>query len=136
MLSFPGKFRPNNTFKKTSPGEADFAVCVCEFQEDVPDLAELEQLTLDARPVDLKFAVVDVGVVTFYELLDLKLTVYADYRNQPTKSNRQKKREEREERARLAQHQHPHQQGGRPAKRSKTSSTNDAGTAAPAEVTA
>ena len=68
--------RPNHQFKKSAPGPPDFAVCVCEFQEDVPDLAELEQLTLDTRPVDLKFAVVDVGTVTFYELLDLKLTMF------------------------------------------------------------
>ena len=50
----------------------------------VPELAELEDLTMTARETgaELKFAVVDTGTVTFYELLDLKLAVFADYRHQ------------------------------------------------------
>jgi hypothetical protein len=83
--------RPDHQFKKSDPGPADFCVCVCDFHDEIPRLAELEELTLAARPRQLKFAVVDLGTVTFYDLLDLQLTVYADYRGmemvKPKKKN-------------------------------------------------
>ena len=88
--------KPDYQFKKSNPGPADFCVCVCDFNDEVPQLAELEELTLAARPRALKFAVIDMGTVTFYDLLDLKLTVYADYRGvemvKPKKKNNPNKR--------------------------------------------
>ncbi|KAJ7427471.1 tRNA-splicing endonuclease subunit Sen54 [Willisornis vidua] len=62
-------------FKKTNPGKPYVRMCVRSFDEQIPSLRALKQVTYLSGDVPLVFALVDHGEVTFYSLKEFKLPV-------------------------------------------------------------
>ncbi|EDQ90845.1 uncharacterized protein MONBRDRAFT_23911 [Monosiga brevicollis MX1] len=69
-------FRPSREFRKTDPGMPAAAVVVCSFKADVPHLAVIERLSLEAHPVPLKFAYEDNGTIAFCGLLEILTPIF------------------------------------------------------------
>uniref|UniRef100_A0A8C5ISV5 tRNA splicing endonuclease subunit 54 n=1 Tax=Junco hyemalis TaxID=40217 RepID=A0A8C5ISV5_JUNHY len=62
-------------FKKTKPGKPHVRMCVRSFDEQIPSLRALKQVTYLSGDVPLVFALVDHGEITFYSLKEFKLPV-------------------------------------------------------------
>ncbi|NXY16053.1 SEN54 endonuclease, partial [Atrichornis clamosus] len=62
-------------FKKTNPGKPHVRMCVRSFDEQIPSLRALKQVTYLSGDVPLVFALVDHGEITFYSLKEFKLPV-------------------------------------------------------------
>ncbi|NXB24275.1 SEN54 endonuclease, partial [Rhagologus leucostigma] len=62
-------------FKKTNPGKPHVRMCVRSFDEPIPSLRALKQVTYLSGDVPLVFALVDHGEITFYSLKEFKLPV-------------------------------------------------------------
>ncbi|XP_061606294.1 tRNA-splicing endonuclease subunit Sen54 isoform X2 [Phyllopteryx taeniolatus] len=60
-------------FKKSNPGKPFARVCVCSFSGPVPDLAAIKQLSFQSGDVQVVFAVVDAGDISFYTFKDFQL---------------------------------------------------------------
>ncbi|XP_050175147.1 tRNA-splicing endonuclease subunit Sen54 [Myiozetetes cayanensis] len=60
-------------FKKTNPGKPYVRMCVRSFDEQIPSLRALKQVTYLSGDVPLVFALVDHGEITFYSLKEFKL---------------------------------------------------------------
>ncbi|XP_057716480.1 tRNA-splicing endonuclease subunit Sen54 isoform X2 [Corythoichthys intestinalis] len=61
------------TFKKSKPGKPYARMCVCSFSGPVPDLAAIKQLNFQSGDVQVVFAVVDAGDISFYTFKDFQL---------------------------------------------------------------
>ncbi|NXI40005.1 SEN54 endonuclease, partial [Galbula dea] len=66
-------------FKKTNPGKPHVRMCVRSFDEQIPSLRALKQVTCQSGEVPLVFALVDHGDIAFYSLKEFKLPVDADH---------------------------------------------------------
>ncbi|NXD16057.1 SEN54 endonuclease, partial [Nothocercus nigrocapillus] len=62
-------------FKKTNPGKPYVRMCVRSFDEEIPSLRALKQVTYQSGDVPVVFALVDHGEIAFYSLKDFKLPV-------------------------------------------------------------
>ncbi|NXM72359.1 SEN54 endonuclease, partial [Serilophus lunatus] len=62
-------------FKKTNPGKPYVRMCVRSFDEEIPSLRALKQVTYLSGDVPLVFALVDHGEITFYSLKEFKLPI-------------------------------------------------------------
>lgn len=62
-------------FKKSSPGKPYARMCVRRFDEEVPDLRALKQLSRRSGDVPVVFALVDSGDIAFYSFKDFNLPV-------------------------------------------------------------
>ncbi|XP_075297466.1 tRNA-splicing endonuclease subunit Sen54 isoform X2 [Opisthocomus hoazin] len=62
-------------FKKTNPGKPYVRMCVRSFDEQIPSLRALKQLTYQSGDVPVVFALVDHGEIAFYSLKEFKLPV-------------------------------------------------------------
>ncbi|NWI64111.1 SEN54 endonuclease, partial [Todus mexicanus] len=62
-------------FKKTNPGKPCVRMCVRSFDEQIPSLRALKQITCQSGDVPVVFALVDQGDIAFYSLKDFKLPV-------------------------------------------------------------
>ncbi|XP_064007108.1 tRNA-splicing endonuclease subunit Sen54 isoform X2 [Pogoniulus pusillus] len=62
-------------FKKSNPGKPYVRMCVRSFDEQVPSLRALKQVTYQSGDVPVVFALVDHGDVAFYSLKEFKLPV-------------------------------------------------------------
>ncbi|KAM6050555.1 tRNA-splicing endonuclease subunit Sen54 [Chlamydotis macqueenii] len=62
-------------FKKTNPGKPYVRMCVRSFDEQIPSLRALKQVTYQSGDVPVVFALVDHGEIAFYSLKDFKLPV-------------------------------------------------------------
>ena len=87
-------YRPNFQFKKSAPGSPTFRICVCNYTEDPPNPTDLHHLLTESAPAELKLAAVDVGTVSFYEMHDVELAIYADYRRKPSRTRGGKRKRE------------------------------------------
>ncbi|XP_062875080.1 tRNA-splicing endonuclease subunit Sen54 isoform X2 [Trichomycterus rosablanca] len=63
-------------FKKSQPGKPYTCMCVCSFDNPVPDLIDMKQLFFQSKDVAVTFAVVDHGDISFYCFRDFKLPAY------------------------------------------------------------
>ncbi|XP_037112369.1 tRNA-splicing endonuclease subunit Sen54 [Syngnathus acus] len=61
------------SFKKSNPGKPFARMCVCSFSGPVPDLAVVKQLSFQSGDVQVVFAVVDAGDISFYTFKDFQL---------------------------------------------------------------
>ncbi|XP_019745327.1 tRNA-splicing endonuclease subunit Sen54 isoform X1 [Hippocampus comes] len=61
------------TFKKSNPGKPFAHMCICSFTGPVPDLAAIKQLSFQSGDVQIVFAVVDAGDISFYTFKDFQL---------------------------------------------------------------
>ncbi|XP_020781637.1 tRNA-splicing endonuclease subunit Sen54 [Boleophthalmus pectinirostris] len=68
-------FQPDSasTFKKSSPGRPYARMVVCSFNDPVPDLTVLKQLSSQSPEVALVFAAVDHGDISFYTFKDFHI---------------------------------------------------------------
>ncbi|XP_060748618.1 tRNA-splicing endonuclease subunit Sen54 isoform X3 [Tachysurus vachellii] len=66
-------YQPDTEFKKSCPGKPYTRLCVCSFDEPVPNLHVLNKLSLQSGDVAMTFAVVDHGDISFYSFKDFKL---------------------------------------------------------------
>ncbi|XP_042721198.1 tRNA-splicing endonuclease subunit Sen54 isoform X1 [Lagopus leucura] len=66
-------------FKKTNPGKPYVRMCVQSFDEQVPSLRALKQVTCQSGDVPVVFALADHGEIAFYSLKEFKLPVDANY---------------------------------------------------------
>uniref|UniRef100_A0A803XMI2 tRNA splicing endonuclease subunit 54 n=1 Tax=Meleagris gallopavo TaxID=9103 RepID=A0A803XMI2_MELGA len=66
-------------FKKTNPGKPYVRMCVQSFDEQVPSLRALKQVTYQSGDVPVVFALADHGEIAFYSLKEFKLPVDANY---------------------------------------------------------
>uniref|UniRef100_A0A8D0EED6 tRNA splicing endonuclease subunit 54 n=1 Tax=Salvator merianae TaxID=96440 RepID=A0A8D0EED6_SALMN len=64
-----------SNFKKNNPGKPHVRMCVRRFDEQIPSLREVKQLTYQSGDVPVVFALVDNGDVTFYSFKEFKLPV-------------------------------------------------------------
>ncbi|XP_077411592.1 tRNA-splicing endonuclease subunit Sen54 isoform X2 [Vanacampus margaritifer] len=62
-------------FKKSNPGKPFARMCVCSFSGPVPDLAAIKQLSFQSGDVQVVFAVVDAGDISFYTFKDFQLPI-------------------------------------------------------------
>ncbi|XP_068007635.1 tRNA-splicing endonuclease subunit Sen54 [Melanerpes formicivorus] len=62
-------------FKKTNPGKPCVRMCVRSFDEQIPSLRALKQVTCQSWDVPVVFALVDHGDIAFYSLKEFKLPV-------------------------------------------------------------
>ncbi|XP_068770122.1 tRNA-splicing endonuclease subunit Sen54 [Struthio camelus] len=62
-------------FKKTNPGKPYVRMCVRSFDEQIPSLRALKQVTYQSGDVPVVFALVDHGEIAFYSLKEFKLPV-------------------------------------------------------------
>ncbi|NXP50811.1 SEN54 endonuclease, partial [Heliornis fulica] len=62
-------------FKKTNPGKPYVRMCVRSFDEQIPSLRALKQVTYLSGDVPVVFALVDHGEIAFYSLKEFKLPV-------------------------------------------------------------
>ncbi|XP_065708311.1 tRNA-splicing endonuclease subunit Sen54 isoform X2 [Patagioenas fasciata] len=62
-------------FKKTNPGKPYVRMCVRSFDEQIPSLRALKQVTYQSGDVPVVFALVDYGEIAFYSLKEFKLPV-------------------------------------------------------------
>ncbi|XP_030317917.1 tRNA-splicing endonuclease subunit Sen54 isoform X1 [Calypte anna] len=62
-------------FKKTNPGKPYVRMCVRSFDEQVPSLRALKQVTCQSGDVPVVFAVVEHGEIAFYSLKEFKLPI-------------------------------------------------------------
>ncbi|XP_061866896.1 tRNA-splicing endonuclease subunit Sen54 isoform X1 [Colius striatus] len=62
-------------FKKTNPGKPFVRMCVRSFDEQIPSLRALKQVTHQSGDVPVVFALVDHGEIAFYSLKEFKLPV-------------------------------------------------------------
>lgn len=60
-------------FKKSKPGKPHCRMCVCSFDDPVPDLRALKLLALRSGDVQVVIAVVDHGDISFYTFKDFHL---------------------------------------------------------------
>ncbi|XP_038597842.1 tRNA-splicing endonuclease subunit Sen54 [Tachyglossus aculeatus] len=60
-------------FRKNSPGLPYARMCVCSFDEALPDLRAIKQLSYQSGNVPLVFAVVEHGEIAFYSFRDFAL---------------------------------------------------------------
>uniref|UniRef100_A0A6I8NXC4 tRNA splicing endonuclease subunit 54 n=1 Tax=Ornithorhynchus anatinus TaxID=9258 RepID=A0A6I8NXC4_ORNAN len=61
------------SFRKNSPGQPYARMCVCSFDEALPDLRAIKQLSYQSGNVPLVFAVVEHGDIAFYSFRDFML---------------------------------------------------------------
>ncbi|XP_019499758.1 PREDICTED: tRNA-splicing endonuclease subunit Sen54 isoform X2 [Hipposideros armiger] len=61
------------TFRKNNPGKPYARMCISGFDEPVPDLCTLKQLSYQSGDVPLIFALVDHGDISFYSFRDFTL---------------------------------------------------------------
>ncbi|NWU90858.1 SEN54 endonuclease, partial [Upupa epops] len=66
-------------FKKTNPGKPYVRMCVRSFDEQIPSLRALKQVTYQSGDVPVVFALVDHGDIAFYSLKEFKLPVDVDH---------------------------------------------------------
>ncbi|KAL4657884.1 tRNA-splicing endonuclease subunit Sen54 isoform X1 [Arapaima gigas] len=68
-------FQPDSVaeFKKSNPGKPYSRMCVCSFEDPVPDLRVLKQLAFQSGDIPVTFAVVDHGDISFYCFKDFQL---------------------------------------------------------------
>lgn len=66
-------------FKKTNPGKPYVRMCVQSFDEQIPSLRALKQVTCQSGDVPVVFALVDHGEIAFYSLKEFKLPVDVNY---------------------------------------------------------
>ncbi|NXX18759.1 SEN54 endonuclease, partial [Podargus strigoides] len=66
-------------FKKTNPGKPYVRMCVRSFDEQIPSLRALKQVTYQSGDVPVVFALVDHGEIAFYSLKEFKLPVDVNY---------------------------------------------------------
>ncbi|XP_062466506.1 tRNA-splicing endonuclease subunit Sen54 [Pezoporus occidentalis] len=62
-------------FKKTNPGKPYVRMCVQSFDEQIPSLRALKQVTYQSGDIPVVFALVDHGEIAFYSLKEFKLPV-------------------------------------------------------------
>lgn len=62
-------------FKKTNPGKPYVRMCVRSFDEQIPSLRALKQVTYQSGDIPVVFALVDHGEIAFYSLKEFKLPV-------------------------------------------------------------
>ncbi|XP_061703037.1 tRNA-splicing endonuclease subunit Sen54 isoform X2 [Syngnathoides biaculeatus] len=62
-------------FKKSNPGKPFARMCVCSFSGPVPDLGAIKQLSFQSGDVQVVFAVVDGGDISFYTFKDFQLPI-------------------------------------------------------------
>eukprot|EP00062_Callorhinchus_milii_P004806 gi/632943540/ref/XP_007887003.1/ PREDICTED: tRNA-splicing endonuclease subunit Sen54 [Callorhinchus milii] len=62
-------------FRKSQPGKPYSRMCVCSFEESVPDLRLMKALSYQSGDVPIVFAVVDSGDISFYTFKEFKLPV-------------------------------------------------------------
>ncbi|KFU93396.1 tRNA-splicing endonuclease subunit Sen54, partial [Chaetura pelagica] len=62
-------------FKKTNPGKPYVRMCVRSFEEQVPSLRTLKQVTYLSGDVPVVFALVDHGEIAFYSIKEFKLPI-------------------------------------------------------------
>ncbi|XP_072224626.1 tRNA-splicing endonuclease subunit Sen54 [Leuresthes tenuis] len=60
-------------FKKSNPGPPSSRMCVCSFNDPVPDLRVIKLLAFQSGDVPVVFAVVDHGDISFYTFKDFQL---------------------------------------------------------------
>ncbi|MBN3273583.1 SEN54 endonuclease, partial [Polyodon spathula] len=60
-------------FKKSNPGKPYSRMCVCSFDGPVPDLRTLKRLAFQSGDVQVTYAVVDNGDISFYSFKDFQL---------------------------------------------------------------
>ncbi|KAG7238959.1 hypothetical protein INR49_030510 [Caranx melampygus] len=60
-------------FKKSNPGKPYSRMCVCSFDDPVPDLQAIKLLTSQSGNVPVVIAVVDHGDISFYTFKDFQL---------------------------------------------------------------
>lgn len=72
-------FKCDGKFKKSAPGEPHYRICVIESTDEVPSLADIQLVTLAAKDAEVKFAVVDSGTISFYDILDLQIPIFCDW---------------------------------------------------------
>lgn len=61
------------TFRKNNPGKPYARMCISGFDEPVPDLCSLKQLSYQSGDVPVIFALVDHGDISFYSFRDFTL---------------------------------------------------------------
>nr|XP_040124396.1 tRNA-splicing endonuclease subunit Sen54 isoform X1 [Ictidomys tridecemlineatus] len=61
------------SFRKNNPGKPYVRMCISGFDEPVPDLCSLKQLSYQSGDVPLIFALVDHGDISFYSFRDFTL---------------------------------------------------------------
>uniref|UniRef100_A0A8C2SKZ0 tRNA splicing endonuclease subunit 54 n=1 Tax=Coturnix japonica TaxID=93934 RepID=A0A8C2SKZ0_COTJA len=66
-------------FKKTNPGKPYVRMCVQSFDEQIPSLRALKQVTYQSGDVPVVFALVDHGEIAFYSLKEFKLPDDVNY---------------------------------------------------------
>ncbi|KAG8129053.1 hypothetical protein E2320_015788 [Naja naja] len=64
-----------STFKKNDPGKPYVRMCVQSFDEQIPSLKIVKQLSYQSGDVPVVFALVDNGNLTFFSFKELKLPV-------------------------------------------------------------
>uniref|UniRef100_A0A8B9TAF1 tRNA splicing endonuclease subunit 54 n=1 Tax=Anas platyrhynchos TaxID=8839 RepID=A0A8B9TAF1_ANAPL len=62
-------------FKKTNPGKPYVRMCVQSFEEQIPSLRALKQVTYQSGDVPVVFALVEYGDIAFHSLKEFKLPV-------------------------------------------------------------
>ncbi|XP_044309513.1 tRNA-splicing endonuclease subunit Sen54 isoform X1 [Varanus komodoensis] len=62
-----------SSFKKNDPGRPCVRMCVRRFDEQIPSLRAVKQLTYQSGDVPVVFALVDNGDIAFYSFKELKL---------------------------------------------------------------
>lgn len=60
-------------FKKSNPGKPYARMCVCSFNDPVPDLRAIKLLAVQSGDVQVVCAVVDYGDISFYTFKDFQL---------------------------------------------------------------
>ncbi|XP_074552775.1 tRNA-splicing endonuclease subunit Sen54 [Halichoeres trimaculatus] len=60
-------------FKKSNPGKPYARMCVCSFNDPVPDLRAIKQLAVQSGDIQVVCAVVDYGDISFYTFKDFQL---------------------------------------------------------------
>ncbi|XP_039898079.1 tRNA-splicing endonuclease subunit Sen54 [Simochromis diagramma] len=68
-------YQPNTVadFKKSNPGKPYSRMCVCSFDDPVPDLRAIKLLAYQSGDIPVVIAVVDYGDISFYTFKDFQL---------------------------------------------------------------
>ncbi|XP_061472146.1 tRNA-splicing endonuclease subunit Sen54 isoform X2 [Rhineura floridana] len=64
-----------SSFKKNNPGKPYVRMCVRRFDEPIPSLRAVKQLSYQSGDVPVVFALVDNGDITFYSFKEFKLPI-------------------------------------------------------------
>jgi len=63
-------YKPGSSFKKSAPGNPDFRISVCSYDDPPPAPSQIQLLIVASHPVPLKFGVTSRGDVSFVAFMD------------------------------------------------------------------